>query len=139
MRSIGAAAGLLATALMAAACNGSDEPPPGGSVTPQQPGGTTASPPQGGISTSPPGASIGSSPGSGQTPPATGEGCNPAPAQFAIGRVATPALIESARQAAGARLVRVLRPDMAVTQEYSPDRLNVLVDEGGVVREVTCW
>lgn len=138
MRSIGAMAGLLATALMAGACNGSDEPPPGGVATSPPQGGTTASPPQGGISASPPGASIGS-PGSGQTPPATGQGCNPEPAQFAVGRVATPALIESAREAAGARMVRVLRPDMAVTQEYSPDRLNILVDDGGVVREVTCW
>lgn len=138
MRSIGAAAGLLATALMAAACNGSDEPPPGGSVASPPPGGTAASPPHGGISASPPGGTV-ASPGGGQTPPATGQGCNPAPAQFAVGRVATPALIESAREAAGARMVRVLRPDMAVTQEYSPDRLNILVDEGGVVREVTCW
>lgn len=138
MRSIGAVAGLLATALMAGACNGSDEPPPGGAATSPPQGGTTASPPQGGISASPPGASIGS-PGSGQRPPATGQGCNPEPAQFAVGRVATPALIESAREAAGARMVRVLRPDMAVTQEYSPDRLNLLVDDGGVVREVTCW
>jgi hypothetical protein len=138
MRSIGAAAGLLATALMAAACNGSDEPPPGGPVASPPPGGTAASPPHGGISASPPGGTV-ASPGGGQTPPATGQGCNPAPAQFAVGRVATPALIESAREAAGARMVRVLRPDMAVTQEYSPDRLNILVDEGGVVREVTCW
>lgn len=120
MRLLGITAGLLSTALLASACNGSEPPP-------------NAAPPSSGT--------VGSGPlppGSPDGPP-TGQACNAEAAQFAVGRVATPALVENARQAAGARMVRVLRPGLAVTQEFSPDRLNLTVDEGGVVTDVSCW
>jgi hypothetical protein len=34
--------------------------------------------------------------------------------------------------------MRVLRPGMAVTMDYSPDRLNVTLDAGGTITRVAC-
>ncbi len=36
------------------------------------------------------------------------------------------------------RSVRILRPDQAITLDYSPDRLTVDVDQGGRVSSITC-
>ena len=33
---------------------------------------------------------------------------------------------------------RILRPDQAITLDYSPERLTVDVDEGGRVSSITC-
>jgi hypothetical protein len=52
--------------------------------------------------------------------------------------VYTPDLAERARQAARARLVRKIEPGGAYTMDFSPDRLNVEVDRGGIVRGVEC-
>jgi hypothetical protein len=57
-------------------------------------------------------------------------------ARFAVGD--TPDLAERARQAARARLVRKIEPGGAYTMDFSPDRLNVEVDRGGIVRGVEC-
>jgi hypothetical protein len=59
-------------------------------------------------------------------------------ARFAVGEVYTPDLAERARQAARARLVRKIEPGGAYTMDFSPDRLNVEVDRGGIVRGVEC-
>ena len=36
------------------------------------------------------------------------------------------------------RDVRLIGPDMAVTMDHAPGRLNIRYDEGGIIREVFC-
>ena len=50
----------------------------------------------------------------------------------------TPDLIEVIKAATGADSVRVLKPGMMVTMEYSDSRLNLRVDEHGTILAVTC-
>ena len=64
--------------------------------------------------------------------------CNAAAAQFAIGKEPTRELVETARRQAGADRVRVIRHDEMVTKEYLVGRLNLLLDESGMVRQVEC-
>lgn len=64
--------------------------------------------------------------------------CSPGPARFALGQPFTPDLAERARQAARARALRKIEPGGAYTMDFSPDRLNVEVDRGGIVRDLTC-
>lgn len=64
--------------------------------------------------------------------------CNAAPAQFAMGRNADAALENEARTRAGAKTVRVLRPNQVVTMEFSAERLNLTVDDAGRVTRVSC-
>jgi hypothetical protein len=81
------------------------------------------------------------------TVPATGQApdpapvstrCNAAPAQFAMGRNVDAALEKEARTRAGAKAVRVLRPNQVVTMEFSAERLNLTVDDVGRVTRVSC-
>jgi hypothetical protein len=64
--------------------------------------------------------------------------CNAAPAQFAMGRNVDVALENEARTRAGAKAVRVLRPNQVVTMEFSAERLNLTVDDVGRVTRVSC-
>jgi uncharacterized lipoprotein YajG len=64
--------------------------------------------------------------------------CNAAAAQAAVGKLATGGLMEDARQAANARMVRTLRPGQAVTLEFNAERLNLEVDAANVVVRVSC-
>ncbi|MFS2032471.1 I78 family peptidase inhibitor [Polaromonas sp. CT11-55] len=64
--------------------------------------------------------------------------CNAAPAQFSVGRNADAALENEARTRAGAKAVRVLRPNQVVTMEFNAERLNLTVDDAGRVTRVSC-
>lgn len=64
--------------------------------------------------------------------------CNAAPAQFAVGRVADAALELDAKTRAGARVLRLLRPNQVVTMEFSAERLNLTLDASGRVTRVNC-
>lgn len=64
--------------------------------------------------------------------------CNAAPAQFAVGRNADAALENEARTRAGAKTVRVLKPNQIVTMEFNAERLNLSVDDTGRVTRVAC-
>lgn len=79
-------------------------------------------------------------PTTGQTPepaPVSGR-CNATPAQFAVGRNADAALENEARTRAGAKTVRVLKPNQIVTMEFNAERLNLSVDDAGRVTRVSC-
>ena len=81
-----------------------------------------------------------SAPATGQAPapaPVSGR-CNATPAQFAEGRAADAALENEARTRAGAKTVRVLRPNQVVTMEFNAERLNLAVDDAGRVTRVSC-
>lgn len=85
-------------------------------------------------------SACGSSPATGQSadPAPVSTRCNAAPAQFAVGRTADAALENEARTRAGAKAVRVLRPNQVVTMEFSAERLNLTVDDAGRVTRVSC-
>lgn len=65
-------------------------------------------------------------------------GCNAEAARIVIGLVATAEVIDRARAAAGAQVVRTLVPGQIVTMEYHASRLNIDVDAGNVVTNVRC-
>ena len=70
-------------------------------------------------------------------PPAAGT-CVADQAQWAIGRAASATLLERARVDATASIARFIRPNEAVTMEFSPARLNLYLDEHEAVRGVVC-
>jgi hypothetical protein len=105
--------GLFATVLLATACNGAE---------------TAGS----GIS-SPGGMKDG---GNVQDPKQT---CDPEKVQWAVGLAATEETVARAKAESGANLVRVLPPDLAVTQEFRYGRLNLNVDKLNVIQSASCW
>jgi hypothetical protein len=115
--------------------------PPGGAYPPRgnyPPGGYY--PPGGNY---PPGGSYppgGNYPPGGSYPPNSeyGRACREDRAAFAIGRRYSQGLAEQARRAAGARIVRLVRPGMVYTQEFRQDRLNLQLDRRGQVESVRC-
>ena len=72
-----------------------------------------------------------------QPPPASGT-CDASKAQWAIGERATNEVLERARTAAQAATARFIRPNEAITLEYSAGRLNLGLDKRDVVMGVTC-
>ncbi|MEB0039854.1 MULTISPECIES: I78 family peptidase inhibitor [unclassified Pseudomonas] len=86
-------------------------------------------------------AGCGTKPMPAQDPGVTEEGrssCNAAAANFAVGKKASPELLEQARIKAGAWSVRLLKPDTIVTLEYRSDRLNVNADDSATITRVNC-
>ena len=75
---------------------------------------------------------------SGNQPPAAAAGCNADAANSAVGKAGTPESLEQARVAAGAQVARILKPGQVVTMEYHSSRLNMMVDESGMVVRLTC-
>lgn len=66
------------------------------------------------------------------------ERCDADAARDVVGEVATAEVVERARKAAGAELVRTLKPGQMVTMEYHFSRLNIDVDEDNVITGVRC-
>jgi Peptidase inhibitor I78 family len=64
--------------------------------------------------------------------------CEAAKAQAVVGRKADEGTVQAAMAASGAKMVRVLRPGMMVTQDYRGDRLNLQLDGKGVIASATC-
>jgi hypothetical protein len=64
--------------------------------------------------------------------------CEAKAAEFAIGKQASPELLEQARTRAGAQNARFLQPSDMVTLEYRSDRLNLNTDASRVVIRVNC-
>jgi len=63
--------------------------------------------------------------------------CDAGRAETYVGRNGA-AVAEEARAASGARTVRLIGPDQAVTMDFRPDRLNIETDAGGVILKVRC-
>ena len=64
--------------------------------------------------------------------------CNADAARFAIGKPWTTELGEQARVAAGAATLRVIRPGQMITDDYVSDRLNIELNESGIVTQLRC-
>lgn len=73
-----------------------------------------------------------------QTPGPRGGACNAGPAQSAIGKQSTAAVIERARISSGAAMARVLHPNQPTTLEFNHERLNLVVDGTGRITAVRC-
>ena len=72
------------------------------------------------------------------SPSEDGDSCVAADAQPAVGQLASETLLESSRVAAKARTARFLRPNQPVTMEFNGSRLNLSLDERGIVLGVNC-
>jgi peptidase inhibitor I78 family protein len=82
-----------------------------------------------------PSDSAGSSPA---PAPPTSRTCDATKAQFAVGSRASDELLERARVAAQATVARFLRPNDIITMEYLASRLNLNLNERGVVVSTRC-
>lgn len=70
---------------------------------------------------------------------AAGHGrCDAKAAEFAMGKKASPELLEQARTRSGSQSARVLTPSDMVTLEYRSDRLNLNTDANLVITRVNC-
>ena len=68
----------------------------------------------------------------------TPDSCTSSAVEHFKGQTATPALLEQARQQAGASTARILTPNSVVTLEYNGQRLNLNVDDQRVITRVSC-
>ncbi|HWD32177.1 Peptidase inhibitor I78 family protein [compost metagenome] len=64
--------------------------------------------------------------------------CQASGAEFAIGKQATPALVEQARKASGSQMAHALGPHDVMTMDYRSERLNLHTNAQGVVTSVNC-
>ena len=64
--------------------------------------------------------------------------CDAERARWAIGREATPDIVEEIRAATQSRDVRVIHPGQAVTMDFSTVRVNIHVNERNAITGVTC-
>lgn len=64
--------------------------------------------------------------------------CRAEAVQDLVGQPYEPSLLETALESAHADQVRMLRPDMMVTKEYLVGRLNLMVDEDGLIERAYC-
>ncbi|MDR2871279.1 MAG: Elastase inhibitor AFLEI Flags: Precursor [Xanthomonadaceae bacterium] len=71
-------------------------------------------------------------------PAAYATSCDASQAEGLVGKAADPDAAEQARIDTGAKEVRILKPDQAVTLEFNGDRLNIEVDEYNIVTSVRC-
>jgi hypothetical protein len=72
-------------------------------------------------------------------PPSTAGGtCRAEAVSWAIGRAASPEVVERARVESGSTDVRVIEPGQAVTMDYRHDRLNINVNERGAITGLKC-
>lgn len=72
------------------------------------------------------------------TPPAALQRCDPAAAQWAVGKTNTIQHVEEARRRSGALMARVLRPGQPATADHNIERLNLLIDASGRITSATC-
>lgn len=71
-------------------------------------------------------------------PPPTAGPCRAEAASWAIGRAASPEVVERARAETRSSHVRVIEPGQPVTMDYNPDRLNINVNERGAITGLKC-
>ena len=64
--------------------------------------------------------------------------CQADPGQRFVGQAASEEIVEQARVATGAATVRILKPGMMATMDFRDDRLNLRLDDHGLIASVTC-
>ncbi len=68
-----------------------------------------------------------------------GQDCGATRVKSFVAKLATPAAIARIKLRSGAAAMRVIKPGMAVTMDFSPTRLNVELDERGRVKALRCF
>jgi len=71
-------------------------------------------------------------------PPAMEPSCGADQLGSYVGQPASDEVIAAITAWRGDKPMRVIKPGMAVTMDYRPDRLNVQVDENGKIKGFTC-
>lgn len=72
-------------------------------------------------------------------PPMAGAGaCDAQPLQDLVGQTVTQAVGANAMRMSGAKTLRWIPPNSAVTMDYRQDRLNISYDENSVITDITC-
>lgn len=64
--------------------------------------------------------------------------CNADNARWALGRAATPDVVERVRLDTGSAVARVIAPGMMVTMDHREDRVNLKTNERNAITEITC-
>jgi len=64
--------------------------------------------------------------------------CDSKAVRHLVGQIATPELLDQAKDQAGARTARILRPDDIVTLEYNSQRLNINTDSAMKIERINC-
>lgn len=64
--------------------------------------------------------------------------CNAEAASAAIGQSSSDVVVEKARTDSGAKTTRVLKPGQPATLDFRHDRLNIRLDDKGVVKSLDC-
>lgn len=64
--------------------------------------------------------------------------CDADPIHDLIGKTLDNQLATEARDQADARFLRITRPNQPVTMDYNPQRLNIDIDNAGVILQVSC-
>lgn len=72
------------------------------------------------------------------TDPTSPSHCDADKASDAIGQLPLAEVVEAARKAAGAEVVRTLRQGQPITKEFRVGRLNLLLDAGGRIENANC-
>lgn len=87
----------------------------------------------------PAGGSAGRGP-AGDLPPleAPGGECRREPLQAFLGKTASKDVLDEALRASGAVRARVVKPGMAVTMDFRPDRITVAVDDNNRIERINC-
>jgi hypothetical protein len=70
--------------------------------------------------------------------PASPSHCDAGKAHDAIGQLPLAEVLEAARKAAGAEVVRTLRQGQAITKEFRVGRLNLVLDAKGRIASANC-
>lgn len=70
--------------------------------------------------------------------PASASHCDAGKAADAIGQLPRAEVVETARKAAGAEIVRTLRQGQPITKEFRVGRLNLVLDAEGRITSANC-
>lgn len=70
--------------------------------------------------------------------PASPAHCDAGKASAAIGQLPQAEVVEAARKAAGAEVVRTLRQGQPITKEFRVGRLNLVLDADGRIASANC-
>ena len=64
--------------------------------------------------------------------------CNADAVQGLVGQEGTDAVLEQAKTDSGAKTVRALKPGEPATMDFRPDRLDIALDEQGIIQSLRC-
>ncbi|MCT2400536.1 I78 family peptidase inhibitor [Novosphingobium mangrovi (ex Huang et al. 2023)] len=70
--------------------------------------------------------------------PPTPQGCGAEQLGAYVGQPASDAVLARIREWRGDKPIRVLKPGSAMTMDYRPERLNIFLDDKGMIEKFQC-